>query len=105
MILIGWFLVAVSRVLDVVTNVFVFLLVARAILSWVNPDPMNPIVLFIHGSTEPILARVRRYVRPLGMFDLSVWIAILFLLFINTFLVGALGEYGQRSLLAARGAM
>jgi YggT family protein len=61
----------------------VWILLGRIVISWVNADPANPIVRFLHAATEPVLERARRLL-PLqaGGFDLSpiiVWIAILFL--------------------------
>ena len=55
MYIIGYFLMAVAKVLDIVLIAFMWIVIARALLSWVNPDPFNPIVRFIHNATEPIL--------------------------------------------------
>ena len=75
---------------------FVFVLIFRAILSWVSPDPSNPIVQFINGVTEPLLVRVREKIPPLGMFDVSVIVLIIVLYFLKTFLVGTLTGYGRK---------
>jgi YggT family protein len=60
MFIFGDILVAISKVLDVVLTFLWIIILARAILSWVNPDPYNPIVRFIHNVTEPILYQVRK---------------------------------------------
>jgi YggT family protein len=54
MYMIGYFLMAVAKVLDLALNLYMWVVVARAILSWVNPDPYNAIVRFIHAVTEPL---------------------------------------------------
>ena len=45
-------LAAIAKILDVVLSIFMWIVIARAILSWVSPDPYNPIVRFIHNITE-----------------------------------------------------
>ncbi len=60
MFVISNFLVAVAKVLDIALTIFMWIIIARAILSWVSPDPYNPIVRFIHNITEPVLYQVRR---------------------------------------------
>lgn len=103
-ILLGNFLKAVGQLLGGIVNLLIFLLIARAVLSWVNPDPNNAIVRFINGSTDPLIDRVRRFVPPLGMFDVSVIIVIFALYFLDTFLVGSILAYGEKLLLSGMGA-
>lgn len=74
---------ALAQVLDIVLWIYVWILLGRVVISWVNADPANPIVRFLYAATEPVLERVRR-ILPLqaGGFDLSpiiVWVALLFL--------------------------
>jgi YggT family protein len=71
---------ALSQVINLVFQIYIFIVIARALVSWVNPDPYNPIVRFLYTATEPVLARLRR-VLPLqfGGFDLTP-IALLVLL-------------------------
>ncbi|MBI2367589.1 MAG: YggT family protein [Deltaproteobacteria bacterium] len=76
-------LVAVAQVLDYILWAYLWIIIGRVIVSWVNADRYNPIVRFLYSATEPVLARVRRRL-PLyaGGFDLSpivVWIAVIFL--------------------------
>lgn len=63
---------ALYQVVNLVFQIYILIVVARAIVSWVNPDPYNPIVRFLHNATEPVLDRIRR-VLPLefGGIDLS----------------------------------
>ena len=95
MILIGHFLKAVAELLNSVISLCVFLFIARAILSWVDPNPSNIIVRFIYDTTEPVLRYIRRYIKPIGMLDLSVLVAILVLFFLKTSLVAAMADYGS----------
>jgi YggT family protein len=95
MMVAGYFLKAVSELLHAVLITFIYMMVARAIISWVNPDPNNAIVRFLHGATDPLIDRARRYIPPIGMFDMSVIAIILVLYFLDSFLVGVLGSYGR----------
>ena len=74
---------ASAQVVDLVFNLYIFIIIGRAIVSWVNADPYNPIVRFLHSATDPVFSRVRR-VLPLvfGGFDLTP----IFLLIVLTFL-------------------
>src|SRR5215472_5105276 len=74
---------AVAQVLDYALWAYIWILIGRVIISWVDADPYNPIVRFLYTATEPVLARVRRTLPVFaGGFDLSpivVWLGILFL--------------------------
>ena len=52
---------ALYQVVSLVFQIYIFIVIARALVSWVNPDPHNPIVRFLYNVTEPVLARMRRY--------------------------------------------
>lgn len=82
---------AVAKVLDIVLVIFMWIVIARAILSWVSPDPYNPIVRFIHNVTEPVLYQIRKRV-PLnfGGIDFSPIIVLLAVIFLQRFLVTSL---------------
>ena len=98
MIITGYFLKAVAELLHLVLNFFIWLMIARAILSWVNPDPNNAIVRFLHSSTDPLINKVRGRIPPLGMVDLSPLVILLVLFFLDSFLVGVLANYDQQML-------
>ena len=91
MYVIGYFLLAVSKVLDMILLFFMWVIIARAILSWVSPDPYNPIVRFIHTVTEPVLFRIRAVI-PVGFggIDFSPIIVILGVVFLRTFAVSSI---------------
>jgi YggT family protein len=93
MYIIGYFLMAVAKVLDIVLIALMWIVVARALLSWVNPDPFNPIVRFIHNATEPILYPIRRRIPVnLGGIDLSPILVFMGVIFLRTFLVSSLSR-------------
>ena len=96
MFVISNLLIAVAEVLRWVLNIFMWIVIARAILSWVNPDPYNPIVRFIHNITEPVLYQIRKRI-PLnfGGIDFSPIIVLLAVIFLQRFLVASLYELAQ----------
>jgi YggT family protein len=91
------FLTAIAKVLDVVLSIFMWIVIARAILSWVSPDPYNPIVRFIHNITEPVLHQIRKRV-PLnfGGIDFSPIIVLLAVIFLQQFVVQSLYDLALR---------
>jgi YggT family protein len=91
MFIIGNFLKAVAIVLNYVLTFYMWIVVVRAVLSWVNPDPYNPIVRFIHNVTEPILDPIRtRLPVGFGGIDVSPIIVILGIVFLQNFVVNSL---------------
>jgi YggT family protein len=97
MFVMGNFLGAVARLLDLILWAYMWLIIIRALLSWVNPDPWNPIVQFLNRVTEPILAPIRRRVPSWRMgIDLSPLVAILAIYFVQWFLVGTLRDVAWR---------
>ncbi len=99
MFILGNFLTAVAFVLNWVLEFFFWIVIARAILSWVSPDPYNPIVRFIHNATEPVLSRIRSIVPTIaGGIDFTPIIVILCIKVIQVFLVNRL--YGLAGILS-----
>ena len=87
----GYFLVALAKVIDTVLFIYMWIIIIRAVLSWVSPDPYNPIVRFIHNVTEPVLYQVRRRLPvSFGGIDLSPVIVLLIILFLQNFVVRSL---------------
>ena len=91
MFIAGSFVAAIARLIDIVLNAYMWIIVIRALLSWVNPDPSNPIVRFLYQVTEPVLRPIRRRLPTfqLGL-DLSPMIVILVIMFLQSFLVRVL---------------
>jgi YggT family protein len=90
------FLVAVARLADILLTIYMYLIIGRAIISWVNPDPYNPIVSFLNRVTEPVLDRVRSKLPNLGGLDLSPMVVILVIIFLQKFAVDSLYDLGYR---------
>lgn len=91
MYLLGYFVLAVANILNIALMAFMWIVIARAVLSWVNPDPYNPIVRFIHNVTEPVLYWVRRRLPvSLGGIDFSPVLVILAIYFLRSFVVNSL---------------
>jgi len=89
-------LVAIASVIDLALNIYMWLIIARALISWVNPDPYNPIVRFLYNVTEPVLSYLRRRVPVvMGGLDLSPLIVILAIFFLRLFLVPTLHDWAR----------
>jgi len=91
MFIIGNFIKAVAIILHYLLTFYMWIVIARAVLSWVNPDPYNPIVRFIHNITEPVLYRIRSKIPvSFGGIDFSPIIVILIVIFLQNFVVNSL---------------
>jgi YggT family protein len=89
----GNFIVAVAKIIDFALTIYMWIIIARAIISWVNPDPYNQIVQFLYRVTEPVMAPVRRWLPMRGMgIDLSPIVIILIIFFLQSFLVKSMIE-------------
>ena len=96
MFLLGNFLMALSQILNVVLNIFMWIIIIRALISWVNPDPYNPIVQFLHKVTEPVLYPIRRAIPISGIgIDFSPIIVFLIIIFLQNFLVQTLIDFSR----------
>ena len=75
---------AVAQVVDLAFGIYIFIIIARALISWVNPDPYNPIVRFLHNATDPVLNRMNR-ILPLsfGGIDFSPIVLLIGLSFVQ----------------------
>ena len=90
MFVLGYFLQALAMLVHFVLVAVMIIVIARAVLSWVSPDPYNPIVRAIIQMSEPLLYPVRRYVPGFGGVDLSPMLVIFATLFLDSFLVPSL---------------
>ena len=90
-------LIAVARILDIGLSVYMWIIIGRAVVSWVNADPYNPIVRFLYSVTEPVLSAVRRNL-PVSYsgFDFSPILVILLIVFLRAFVVQTLLQLAQR---------
>ncbi|HXN07585.1 MAG TPA: YggT family protein [Nitrospiria bacterium] len=97
MFVMGNFIRSIAIVLDYVLQIYTYIIVARALVSWVNPDPYNPIVQFLHKVTEPVLAPFRQLTGTYRTgIDLSPILVILVIFFLRSFLVQSLYQLAIR---------
>ncbi len=89
-------LYALAVIIDVVLRLYTWVIIIRAIISWVNPDPYNPIVQFLYRVTEPVLRPIRRVLPPMGGIDLSPLVALLLIYFLQLWLVPVLKQMAWR---------
>jgi YggT family protein len=97
MFIAGNVLEGIATILDTVLWLYMWVIIIRALVSWVNPDPWNPIVQFLQRATDPFLYQIRK---RLGMgsmgFDFSPIIAILLIMFLQIAVVGSLKDLAIR---------
>ena len=99
MMILSNFLIAIAKVLDILLTIFMWIVIARAVLSWVSPDPYNPIVRFIHKVTEPVMYQIRRRIPVnFGGIDFSPIIVFLAIIFLQRFVVHSLYGLAQSML-------
>lgn len=97
MFIVSNLLLAVAIILHYVLTMYMWIIIARAVISWVNPDPYNPIVRFLYQVTEPVLYRIRSTIPlPVSGIDFSPIIVLLLIVFLDNFLVKTLQEIAVR---------
>jgi YggT family protein len=96
MFIFGNVILGIAKVLDVALNIYMWVIIIRALISWVNPDPYNPIVQFLTRITEPVLRPIRKLAPPhkIGV-DLSPLIAVLIVIFLQYALINTLYRIGR----------
>ena len=92
----GNILQGLAYVLDTILFLYMWLIIIRALISWVNPDPWNPIVQFLMRATDPVLVVIRRRVGLLGGIDVSPILAILLIMFLQYAVVQTIRDIGFR---------
>jgi YggT family protein len=97
MFVVSNFLVAIAKILNLGLTLYMWVIIGRAIISWVNPDPYNPIVRFLNAVTEPVLSPIRKRLPfSLGGLDFSPIIVILAIIFLQSFVVESLIQMAAR---------
>ena len=97
MFILGNFLSATAQILKIILELYMWIMIIRSLLSWVNPDPYNPIVQFLNSITEPVLYRVRQLMPMSGTgIDFSPMIVILLIIFLQSFHVNSIGTLAMR---------
>lgn len=93
MFVFGNFMMALAGIVDFLLTAYMWIIIGRAVISWVSADPYNPIVRFLYEVTEPLLGRIRRILPiSLGGIDFSPVVLILFIMFLQSFLVPTLKQ-------------
>lgn len=91
MFILGNFIAAVAQVIDILLTIYMWIVIISAALSWVNPDPYNPIVRILRQLTEPVMAPIRRRIPLRGAgIDFSPIIVLLAIIFLQSFLVSSM---------------
>ncbi|UCD34087.1 MAG: YggT family protein [Nitrospiraceae bacterium] len=95
MFIFGDIILAVAAVLKFLLNIYVWIIIISALISWVNPDPYNPIVRFLRTATDPVLRPIRNFIGyRLGPIDVSPIVAIAAIMFIQISLIRILEKIG-----------
>jgi len=96
MFVFGNIILGIAKVLEVALNVYMWVIIIRALISWVNPDPYNPIVQILTKLTEPVLRPIRKLAPPwkIGI-DLSPLIAVLVIIFLQYAVIETLKRIGH----------
>ncbi|MGQ9618818.1 MAG: YggT family protein [Candidatus Aminicenantia bacterium] len=92
------FIKAIAQIINASLTVYMWIIILRALVSWFSPDPRNMFYIILYRLTEPVLRPFRRFLPPyrLGGLDISPFLVILVIIFINNFLVGTLIEIASR---------
>ena len=93
MFVVGNTLLGIATVFDYVLTFYTWIVIARALISWVNPDPWNPIVQFLTRATEPVLAPIRRRLGWSMGVDLSPLIVIAIVWFLQIAVVQSIKDF------------
>ena len=97
MFIAGNVLQGIATILDTVLWIYMWVIIVRVLISWVNPDPWNPIVQFLQRATDPVLYQIRKRLGMGGLgFDFSPIIAILLITFLQIAVIGSLKDLAMR---------
>ena len=100
MILLGNTLAALAKILHIILTVYLWVIILRAVLSWVYVPSLHQAARVLYRLTEPVLRPLRRLVPPsrLGGLDVSPIIAALLVVFLDSVLVDSMALYAHRLL-------
>lgn len=93
---IATFVQAIATIISMLLNLYIWILIIATLLSWVRPDPYNPIVQVLYRLSEPVFAKVRKIIPTnIGGLDIAPLIVIVALKFIDLTLVKILYNFAQ----------
>lgn len=91
MFVFGNLLNGIAYVVNMVLELYLWIVIIRTILSWIRPNPFNPLVRIIYGLVDPVTYRLSRILPTrIGMFDIAPFVVILIIIFLQKFLIGSL---------------
>jgi YggT family protein len=97
MLIFGNLLIAAAEIINMILNIYYWVVIIAALISWVNPDPYNPVVRFLRAVTEPVFRPIRRLIGyRLGPVDISPIVVILAIFFVQKFLIRTVLEIGYK---------
>ncbi len=91
----GYPLLSLVTLVDALLLIYTFVVIAVAIFSWVNPDPLNPLVRMLRNLTEPVLNRLRPYVPLVGGIDLTPLALVLTIFFVRGGLLPVVATFAR----------
>jgi len=95
MFIFGDLLIAIAKIIDTLLELYKWIVIISALVSWVSPDPYNPIIRFLYSVTEPVLRPIRGYIgHRLGPLDISPLVVILAIIFLQMTIVKYLIKFG-----------
>lgn len=97
MFVFGNFMTSIAHILDILLEAYLWIIIARAVLSWFRLSPYNPVVRAIYRLVDPVTYRISRiFPTRIGMFDMAPFILIILIIFIQRFLIKTLFDIGVR---------
>ncbi len=97
MFIVGNFLNGAAYVMNILLEMYLWVVIIRTILSWIRPNPYNPLVRIIYGVVDPVTYRISRiFPTRIGMFDVAPFIIILIVIFLQKFVVASLFDLAVR---------
>jgi YggT family protein len=97
MFIVGNLLNGIAYVLNLLLEIYLWVVIIRTILSWIRPNPFNPLVRMIYGAVDPVTYRISRlFPTRIGMFDIAPFVVILIIIFLQRFLVNSLFDLAVR---------
>jgi YggT family protein len=95
MYVLGYPLLSAVTILDALLLIYTFIIIAHAILSWINPDPRNPLVRILANLTEPLAERIRPYIPLVGGLDLTPLVLVVAIFFIRSGILPIISQFAR----------
>ena len=98
MIVLGNLLRAIAMILSQLLRLYSFVILIAVLISWVSPDPFNPVVRFLRSATEPVFGWIRKHLpfAVVGMIDLSPIIVLVLIQLLQMVVIQSLFDYVRR---------